>query len=446
MRIIIAGAGEVGFHLARLLATEAQDIVLIDVVKERLDYAETLMDVHVIKGDSTSFKILKEAGVEDADMLIGVTSSEDTNITTCIIGKKLGAKKTIARITNTEYLRDKKTLDMKSIGIDELISPETLAAREIKRLLKESAVTDSFDFEDGKLSFIGVQINENAPCINKTLTESADLNPKNNFVTAAIHRSNTTIIPRGNTQLKLGDHAYFIALPDGIDDVLKFTGKERLGIRNVMILGGSRTGVHTARRLSKRYKVKLIEFDRERSFELADELPEVLVINGDGTSADLLEEEGIHRVDAFIAVTGNSETNILASLVAKNRGVAKTIALVENVEYIKLSQNIGLDTMINKKLIAADFISRYIRKGEVVSLTRIHGMDAEILEFKVKEGSRIIKKQIKELHFPKGAIVGGVIREGEGFIALGDFQVQPNDRVVVFSLYRYIHEVEQFFK
>lgn len=446
MRIIIAGAGEVGFHLARLLATEAQDIILIDISREKLDYAQTLMDVHTIRGDSTSFKTLHEAGIAEADMLISVTSSEDTNIVTCIIGKKLGAKKTIARIANAEYLRDKKTLDMKSLGIDELISPETLAAREIKRLLKESAVTDSFDFEDGKLSFIGIQINENAPCINKTLTESADLNPKNNFVTTAIHRGNETIIPRGGTQLKLGDHAYFIALPDGIDDVLKFTGKERLGIKNVMVIGGSRTGMHTARRLSKRYRVKLIEANREKSFELADELPNVLVINGDGTSADLLEEEGIQGMDAFVALTGNSETNILAALVAKNRGVAKAIALVENVEYIKLSQSIGLDTMINKKLIAADFISRYIRKGEVVSLTRIHGVDAEILEFKVKPDSRIIKKQIKELHFPKAAIIGGVIREGEGFIALGDFQVQPNDRVVVFSLSRCIHEVEQFFK
>lgn len=445
MRIIIAGAGEVGFHLARLLATEAQDIILIDVVKERLDYAQTLMDVDTIKGDSTSFATLKEAGIGNTDMLISVTSSEDTNLATCIIGKKLGAKKTIARITNTEYLRDKETLDLRTIGIDELICLETLAAREIKRLLRESVVTESFDFEEGKLSFIGILLPETAPSINKTLTESAKLNPKNNFVTVAIHREGETIIPRGDTLLKPGDHVYFITLPDGIDDVLKFTGKERLGIKNVMILGGSRTGVHTARRLSKRYKVKLIEADREKSFELADELPEVLVINGDGTSADLLEEEGIQGMDAFVALTGNSETNILAALVAKNRGVAKAIALVENVEYIKLSQSIGLDTMINKKLIAADFISRYIRKGEVVSLTRIHGVDAEILEFKVKENSRIIEKRIKDLHFPNGAIIGGVVRKGEGLIALGDFQIQPGDRVVVFSLYKWIHDIEKFF-
>lgn len=446
MKIIIAGAGEVGFHLARLLATEAQDIILIDTFNEKLERAQSLMDVQTIRGDATSFKVLKDAGIAHADLLIAVTSSGDTNITTCIIGKKLGAKKTIARINNLEYLANKDVLDLKTIGIDELISPASLAAREIKRLLKESAVTDSFEFEDGKLSFIGIQINAGAPCVNRTLIESSYLNPENNFITVAVHRNGETIIPRGNTKIELGDHVYFIAQSEGMDHVLKFSGKERIEIKNVMILGGSRTGVHAARRLSKLYNIKLIELDKEKSFQIADELPNVLVINGDGTNADLLEEEGISSMDAFIAVTGNSETNILAALVAKNRGVAKTIAMVENVEYINLSQSIGLDTMINKKLIAANFISRYIRKGEVISLTGIHGVDAEILEFKVKEGSRIIKKPIKELNFPKYAIIGGVIREGLGFITLGDFQIEPDDRVVVFSLFKCIHEVEQFFK
>lgn len=446
MKIIIAGAGEVGFHLARLLATEAQDIILIDTSKEKLERAQSLMDVHTLRGDATSFKILKEAAIENADLLIAVTSSGDTNVTTCIIGKKLGAKKTIARINNMEYLVNKDILDLKSIGIDELISPESLAAREIKRLLKESAVTDSFDFEDGKLSFIGIQINEQAPCIDKSLGESAYLNPDNNFVTVALHRNNETIIPRGNTRIKVGDQVYFIAQSEGMNQVLKFTGKERMEIKNVMILGGSRTGVHAARRLCRQYNIKLIELDKEKSFELADELPEVLIINGDGTNADLLEEEGIHAMDAFIAVTGNSETNILAALVAKKRGVAKTIAMVENIEYINLSQNIGLDTMINKKLIAANFISRYIRKGEVISLTGINGVDAEILEFKVTEGSKIVRKPIKDLNFPKYAIIGGVIRNGEGLITLGDFQIKPGDRVVVFSLNKCIHDVEQFFK
>ena len=446
MKIIIAGAGEVGFHLAKLLATESQDIVLIDIQSEKLEYAQNHLDVITIRGDSTSFKVLQEAGIEDANLLIAVTSAGDTNITTCIIGKKLGAKRTIARIRNMEYLVNKSVLDFKDLGIDELISPESLAAREIKRLLKESAVTDSFEFEDGKLSFLGLQIDKNAPLIHKTVSETASLNPESNFIIAAIHRNGQTIIPRGNTRFELNDQAYFIAQAGGVDSVLNYTGKKRIEIKNIMILGGSRTGVHAARRLSKIYNIKLIELDKDKSFELADALPDVLVINGDGTNAELLEEEGISQMDAFIALTGNSETNILSCLVAKNRGVAKTIAMVENIEYINLSHNIGLDTMINKKLIAANFIFRYIRKGEVISLTGIHGVDAEILEFKVPEGSKVTKKRIKELDFPKSAVIGGVIRDDTGYITLGDFQIIPNDRVVVFTLTKSIHEVEQFFK
>ncbi len=446
MKIIIAGAGEVGFHLARLLATESHDITLIDTQYEKLDYARNHLDVMTLKGDSTSFKILKDARIGEADLLIAVTSAGDTNITTCLIGKKLGAKKTIARIRNMEYLVDKSILDFKTMGIDELISPESLAAREIKRLLKESAVTDSFEFEDGKLSFLGLQIDENAPLIGKTLAETAYLNPDNDFIIAAIHRDGETIIPRGKTRFQLNDHAYFIAQSGGMDNILNFAGKKRIQIKNIMILGGSRTGIHAARRLSSQYNIKLIEINKEKSFELADELPEVLVINGDGTNAELLEEEGINQMDAFIAVTGNSETNILSCLVAKNRGVAKTIAMVENIEYINLSHNIGLDTMINKKLIAANFIFRYIRKGEVISLTGINGVDAEILEFKVPAGSKVTTKPIKDLDFPKSAIIGGVIRDEVGYITLGEFRIIPNDRVVVFSLSKCIHDVEKFFR
>ena len=446
MRIIIAGAGEVGFHIAKLLSIESQDIIVIDKDKNRLEYTESAMDVITIRGDATSFKTLREAQVDKADLLLAVTSSQDTNISTALIGKKLGAKKTIARISNLEYLTDRDTLDLKSMGIDELISPESLAAREIKRLLKESAVTDSFDFENGLLSLVGMNLDEDAPVIGQNLIESAKLNPKQNFITVAIHRNGETIIPYGRTKFHLNDHAYFIAQPEGMEHLLEFTGKKRIEIKNLMILGGSRTGIHAARRLSNQYNIKLIEKDKDKSFELADQLRDVLVINGDGTNVELLEEENISHMDAFIAVTGNSETNILSCLVAKNRGVAKTIAMVENIEYINLSQNIGIDTMINKKLIAANFIFRYIRKGDVVSLTGIHGVDAEILEFKVKAGSKITRKRIRELNFPKHAIIGGVVRGDKGYITLGDFQILENDRVVVFSLIDCIHEVEQFFK
>ncbi len=446
MRIIIAGAGDLGFHLAKLLAFEEQDIILIDMDNEVLDYVSNHLDVSTVKGNSTSLKVLEEANVGKADLLIAVTSSEETNIATTIIGKNLGAKKTIARISNTEFLHSKEKLDLKNIGIDEIISPESLAAKEIKRLLRDTALTDTFDFEKGMLSLIGITVDENSELRDKTLTETAYLNPDHNFTTVAILRNNKTIIPHGDNKFIQDDHAYFIAQPDGVERVISLAGKQRMDIRNIMILGGSKAGFNTAKVLSKKYKIKLIEQDKQKCFDLADQLSDVMIINGDGRDVELLEEEGIQDIDAFIALTGNSETNIISSLVAKNRGVQKTIALVENMDYIHLSQNIGVDTLINKKLIAANFIFRYIRKGEVLNLTSIHGVDAEILEFEVKEGSKIMDEELRNLELPKTAIVGGVIRKGRGLAVRGNFRFEPKDRVVVLSRPECIHTVEKFFK
>ena len=361
MRIIIAGAGDVGFHLAKLLAYESHDITIIDTDDEKLQYISNHLDVQTTKGNSTSFRVLEDAQISKADLLISVTESEATNISTSIIGKNLGAKKTIARVTNTEYLHNKDVLDLKDIGIDEIISPESLAAKEIKRLLKQTALTDLFDFENGMLSLVGITIDEDSELNGKTLVEAAYLNPDNSFITVAILRSGETIIPHGENKFLVNDHAYFICQPDGVDRVLDLAKKKQTPIKNIMILGGSKIGIQAAYQLSKKYNIKLIEQNRDKCFELADYLPNTMIINGDGRDVELLKEESIEEMDAFIAVTGNSETNIISSLVAKNNKVAKTISLVENMDYIHLSQNIGVDTMINKKLIAASFIFRYIR-------------------------------------------------------------------------------------
>ncbi|WP_109832494.1 Trk system potassium transporter TrkA [Reichenbachiella versicolor] len=446
MRIIIAGAGDVGFHLAKLLAYEAHDIDIIDMSDDRLQYVSNHLDVQTVKGNSTSIKVLEKAQVCKADLLIAVTESEATNITTCMIGKQLGAKKTISRITNTEFLHKKDILDHQKIGIDEVISPESLAAKEIKRLLKESAVTDLFNFEQGILSLVGITIDGNSELKDKSLVETAYLNPDHNFSTVAILRDKETIIPHGDNRFHEDDHAYFICQPNGVDRVLSLAGKSSKDIKNLMILGGSKIGIQTASLLNKKYNIKLIEQDRDKCFELADQFHNVMIINGDGRDVELLKEEGIDDMDAFIAVTGNSETNMISSLVAKNHGVPKTISLVENIDYIHLSQNIGVDTMINKKLIAASFIFRYIRKGEVVNHTSIHGVDGEIVEFEVKDCSKILGQELKSLGFPKGAIVGGVIRNGKGITARGNFQFEPKDRVVVLSKPECIRKIEDFFK
>lgn len=446
MRIIIAGAGEMGFHLAKLLAAEEQDIVIIDSDSDVLEYVSAHLDVGTVRGSSTSPRTLKEANISKADLLIAVTSNQETNFTTCVIGKSLGAKKTVARISNVELLNSREELNLSNVGIDEIISPASLAAREIKRLLKQSALTDTFEFEKGTLSLIGITIDEGSELFGKTLTETAYLNPDHNFTTVAILRDNETIIPYGENQFKQDDHAYFIAQPDGVERVTALAGKESIEIKNIMILGASKVGIHTAKLLSKKYNIKLIESDREKCHELVDVLPDTMIINGDGRDINLLKEEGIERMDAFIALTENSETNIMSSLVAKNNGVRKTVAMVENVDYIHLSQSIGIDTLINKKLIAANFIFRYIRKGEVLNITSIHGVDAEILEFEVGENAKILKNQLRHLDFPKTAIVGGVIRQGKGIAVRGDFEFEAKDRVVVLSKPECIKKVEGFFK
>ncbi len=446
MRIVIAGAGEMGFHLAKLLVAEEQDIIIIDSDAGVLEYVAQHLDVGTVKGSSTSPRVLKEANIAKADLLIAVTSIQEVNITTCILGKSLGAKKTIARISSNELLATRKELNLSGVGIDEIISPASLAAKEIKRLLKQTALTDTFEFEKGMLSLIGITVDQKSELYDKTLTETAYLNPDHNFTTVAILRDNKTIIPYGENRFKEGDHAYFIAQPDGVERVTALAGKESIEIKNVMILGASKVGINTAKTLSKKYNIKLIEADKEKCLELVDELPDTMIINGDGRDITLLKEESIERMDAFVALTENSETNIMASLLAKKTGVKKTIALVENVDYIHLSQSIGIDTLINKKLIAASFIFRYIRKGEVLNIASIHGVEAEILEFELSDSSKVLNKQLKDLDFPKTAIVGGVIRKGEGIAVRGDFEFQSKDRVVVLSRQECIRKVENFFK
>jgi len=449
MKIIIAGAGEVGFHLAKLLSYESQEITLIDIHKEHLTYANDHLDIKVMKGDVTSIAFLKEARIDSADLFIAVTSTESTNIMAGIIAKQLGAKHAIARISNTEFLDKKEEIEFAKFGIDELISPESLASDEIQLLLNEFGFSDSYEFEDGALTMLGLKLSKASTFVNKSVMEAAKVFPELNFMPIAIQRFGTqyTIIPRGDTQFKEGDKVVFITSEGGVEELFKLSGKIKTEYKSVMILGGSKIGYKTARDLSEnKFRVKIIESDKEIAFELAEKLPNALIINGDGRNVELLEEESIGEMDVFISVTGNSETNIMSCLVAKSKGVKKTIALVENMDYYQLSQSIGIDTLINKKLLAANNIFRYIRKGEVVAMTKLNTMNAELLEFLVSTKSKIAKKQIKDLDFPRSAIVGGVIREGKGLIPLGDFHVRAGDRVVVCCLPRSISEVEAFFK
>ncbi|MBO6828364.1 Trk system potassium transporter TrkA [Allomuricauda sp.] len=448
MRIIIAGAGEVGFHLAKLMSYEAQEITLIDTDKERLSYADNHLDIRVLRGDATSIQVLQDAQVDGSDLVIGVTASETTNLTLCVLAKQLGCKRTMARISNTEFMDNRELIKFEQLGIDELISPERLAAMEIQLMLNQSAFNDTYQFEEGLLTMFGVILPKTAPFVGKMVKEAARIFPELNFMPIALQRTGTqfTLIPRGDTVFKEGDQVYFITSDKGVEELYKLSGMQKQDIKNVMILGGSKVGFKTARDLcNKRFNVKLIEKNKEKAFDIADELPHALVINGDGRNVELLEEENLESMDAFIAVTGNSETNIMSCLVAKNKKIKKTIALVENMDYFQLSHSIGVDTLINKKLLAANSIFRYIRKGEVLALTRLNNLNAEILEFEVKATSLVNGEIVRELNFPREASIGGVIRNGEGIIALGDFRIMEGDKVVVCCLPKAIPRIEKLF-
>lgn len=445
MRIILAGAGEVGTHLVKMLSNEDHDIIVIDNDPERLKVIGGSMDVMALEGNANSISILKEAKVSKADLFIAVTYSEDVNITAAILSKKLGAKKTIARIDNDEFLMQANKEIFSNLGIDYMIYPEKIAAREIVGLLVQTGSTEVVEFSGGKLQMYVIRLEDQAPIIGKRLRE---LTPEKNnlpFRAVAMTRGGQTIIPGGDDTFEVGDLAYVISSQAGLKELYKHSGKQHFEVRNIMILGGSRIGIKTARQLGNQHYVKMIEIDKQKSFRLSSMLSNTLVINGDGTNMELLKDEGLDKMDAFIAVTGNSDTNILSCLLAKHLGVKRTIAEVENMDYIHLAENIGVDTIINKKLITASRIFRFTMSEEVSSIKCLTGTEAEVMEYVVKPQSKVTEAPLKDIGFPDEAIIGGVIRGKNSFIAHGDTQIKPYDRVVVFALPSEIYTVGKFF-
>ena len=445
MKIIIAGSGEVGSHLAKLLSYESQEITLIDSNDEKLTFPNSQLDIKVVQGDCTSTSTLKKSNISDCDLFVGVTASESINVLACFLASKLGAKKTIARISNPELIKE-NDLDFESLGISELISPENLTSKEINMVINRSEFTDPFEFDDGALITLGLSATHTSKFVGKTVVESAKIFPETHFFPISIKRGDKTIIPRGDTVFKSGDHIVFMTEPGGEEELLNISGQNNDTIKNVMILGGGRVGKKVAEDLANdEINVKLVEINKDRAEELAEDLNECLIIHGDGTNSDLLEEEQVDQMDAFIAVTGDSETNIMSSLIANTKGIEKTIALVDNLDYYKLTQISGIDTLINKKLLAADAISKHVHKAEVIAISQLDNMDAELLEFVVNEDSKICNKVVRDLNFPRSAIIAGVIRQGKGNIVLGDFKILNHDRIVVCCLKDSINKVEKLF-
>lgn len=445
MNIIIAGAGEVGIHLAKMLSQEYHDIVVIDPDTEKLAQLSSSADLLVVEGSATSIAALKEANIKKADLFVAVTSSENANILSATLAKRLGAKKVIARIDNNEYLLPNNKDVFLNLGVDSLIYPEKLAAREVINLLGHTSSTEFVDFSGGKLSLAVMRLEEDAPVIDLTLLQTTKENQNLEFRAVAISRDGETIIPRGSDQFKVNDLVYVITNQRGVKEMLEYSGKTNIEVHNLMILGGGRIGVRIASELEKDVNVKIIEYDREESIRLANYFKNALVIHGDGRDTELLMQEGLQYMDAFVAVTGNSETNILTCLAAKRLGVKKTIAEVENFDYIQLAESMGVDTVINKKLITASRIFRYTMSTEVSAIKCLTGSDAEVLEFIVKPNAPVTKGKIKDINFPKDAIIGGVVRGDASFIAKGITEIKAYDRVVVFALPSAINRIGKFF-
>lgn len=444
MNIIIAGAGEVGTHLAKMLSQENHNIVVLDTNEDVLNYLDNNYDLMVLKGSPTSIQKIKEAGASTADLFIAVTPEESRNLTACILATKLGARKTVARIDNPEYMLDHHKAFFEQLGIDSLIYPELLAAKEIVNSLRRPWARQWFEFCGGKMLLIGIKIRVGAIILDKPL--SVFFQDENKFRIAAIKRQGKTLIPSGNDHVLPGDLVYFITLPESIEQIRIISGKINVSIHNVMIMGGSRIAVKTTQLLPETFKVKILEINRERAEWLMERVSaQTMVILGDGRDMDFVESEGIENTDAFIALTGNAEANILSCLVAKETGVKRSIAEVENMDYIPLADNLDIGMIINKKIIAASHIYQMMLDADVSNVKSLTFADAEVAEFKVTKHAKVCKKKIKDLNLPSNISLGGLVRNRKGMMIYGDTQIEEGDHVVVFCPNNSIKRIEKFF-
>ena len=445
MKIIIAGAGAVGTHLAKLLSDEKQDIILMDESEERLGKMNNNIDLMTVNLSPTSINGLKAAGVSGADLFIAVTPDESRNMTACMLATNLGAKKTVARIDNYEYLLPKNKEFFAKLGVHSLIYPEMLAAKDIVDAVRMSWIRLWWEFAGGSLVLIGTKMRESAEILNVPFYELGGQGIP--FHIVAIKRGTETIIPRGDDSIHLNDIVYFTTTKKAIPYIKKISGKENEpDIKNVMIMGGSRIAVRTAQYMPDYMHTTIIEADRARSERLSERVDDdVMVINGDGRDMELLINEGLQNTQAFVALTGNSETNILACLAAKRMGVSKTVAEVENVDYITMAESLDIGTVINKKFIAASHIYQMMLDADVSNVKCLTFANADVAEFIVKAGSRITKAPVKDMGLPKGATIGGLIRNGEGLLVTGNTVIQENDHVVVFCMGVMIKKLEKFF-
>ena len=447
MKIIIAGAGAVGTHLAKLLSRDHQDCVLVDEDENRLEGLDTEYDIMTLQGSPTSIKTLKEAGVEHAELFVGVTPDESINMNASILAHALGARKTVARIDNYEYLAPQLESFFKNLGIDSLIYPEVLAAIDINNGLRMSWVRQRWDVHGGALVMLGVKLRETCEILNQPLKQLCT--PSDPYYIVAVKRGDDTLIPGGNDELRVGDLTYFMTTREYIPYIRKICGKEHYAdVKNVIIMGGGKTTVRAALTAPDYMNIKIIEKDERRCEKLNTLLSDsnTIVIHGDGRDTNLLTEEGIDNTQAFVALTENAETNILACLTAKKMGVRKTIALVENLDYVSMAESLDIGTIINKKTIAASHIYQMMLDANVSNLRSLMMVDSDVAEFVAEKGSAVTKRAVKDLGLPFGVTIGGLVRNNQGMLVNGLSRIEAGDSVMVFCHEHNLKKVERFFK
>jgi trk system potassium uptake protein TrkA len=447
MRVVVLGAGEVGYHLAERLSQENQDVVIIESDPERADFASHQLDVLTVVGNGASLSVLEKAGLKNAQMLLAVTSRDEINLIACLAAKRLGVEYTVARISNPEYYSRGSVLSREQMGIDLMVNPERECARETFQLLKTPAFTDLAEFADGRVQMIGLKVKEGAPVAGRTIADlRAEFTGGYHYVTAAIRRDGDTHVPTAESTIEAGDHIYLLAPTSEIPDVPPLAGYDRFQLKRVMIAGGSPEGLFLAELLEDNgIDCTILDRDRGRCLELAERLPRSLVLHADATDLELLEMEGVSGIDGFVAATGNDETNLLSSLLAKSAAADNVISLIHKFEYLQLVPRVGIDASVSPRISAVNAILRYVRRGRVVTIASLSGIEAEAIEYGVSETSPIAHHALKDVHFPKQGVVGTILRGDEIILPRGQDVLLPGDDVIVFAMPEAIPEVEKLF-
>ncbi|MCM1348725.1 MAG: Trk system potassium transporter TrkA [Firmicutes bacterium] len=443
MKIVIAGAGEVGSHLARLLSRENLDIIIIDANQSKVEKLDSSCNLLAIIGQPTSAATLKQAIDGYCDLFIAVTPEETTNVISCMLAKNFGARRTVARIDNYEFMQPENARLFATHGVDAMIYPEFLAAKEVLKSLERNWVRNWFELHDGELIVVGVKIRDNAFIVGQTLRQ---ISATNHFYhVSAIKRNQETIIPGGNDLVQAGDIIYFTTTREHIEGLRQICGKTKTDIRKVLIMGGSRIAVRLLALAGDKYRFRIIEVDRDRCEYLAERCPDARISCGDARSVEMLMEEGISEMDAFVALTDSSETNILTCLTAKEYGVKKTIAEVENIQFISQAENLNIGTILNKKLLASGKIFQMLLDADVESSKFMALADADVAEIEAKPRSKVTRAAVKDLNLSRDMTIAGLIRNGKGMLVSGNTVIQSGDHVLVFCLANTIHKIERLF-